>query len=188
MVLFFGILVVAFSLYRRRRGWRELSTAARRGHWLLLVFLVAVNVTPIFSVPVDDKLIPIGPLGPVQISILSFVPIVLAAGWWGGNSAVVLALVGGFSNAVLKGPHLFLVLEWSLLAGVISFLQHQDYMGGLPALLRRPLPAAMTAGQAQADGDRPARKRGGKGGGRGAGAAGVASDVLLSATLVGSKP
>ena len=145
MVLFFGILVVAFSLYRRRRGWRELSTAARRGHWLLLVFLVAVNVTPIFSVPVDDKLIPIGPLGPVQISILSFVPIVLAAGWWGGNSAVVLALVGGFSNAVLKGPHLFLVLEWSLLAGVISFLQHQDYMGGLPALLRRPLPAAMTA-------------------------------------------
>ena len=145
VALFVGLLAVAFYLYRRRHGWKYLRPAARRGFWLLLVLVVVVNVTSAFSLPVDNSLIKTGRGGPTEITLLSYAPIVLAAGWWGGGSAMVLALVGGLANALWKGPHLFILLEWVLLAGIISFLLRQDYTGGLPAVLRRPLPAALVA-------------------------------------------
>ena len=146
VVLLVGLLAVAFALYRRRYAWKDFSPAARRGFWMLLILDVVVNGTPALSFPVENVLIPIGPDGPTEFTLLSYAPIVLAAGWWGGGSAVVLALVGGLANALLKGSHLFILLEWALLAGMISFLLRQFYTGGLPALLRRPLPAALVAG------------------------------------------
>ena len=146
VVLLVGLLAVAFALYRRRYAWKDFSPAARRGFWMLLILDVVVNGTPALSFPVENVLIPIGPDGPTEFTLLSYAPIVLAAGWWGGGSAVVLALVGGLANALLKGSHLFILMEWALLAGVISFLLRQYYTGGLPALLRRPLPAALVAG------------------------------------------
>ncbi len=145
VVLFFGLIAVAFSVYRRRHAWRKLSSAARRGFWLLLVLSVLTNITPFLSFPVENSLIPIGPDWTIEITLLSHAPIALAAGWWGGGFAVVLALAGGLANALRQGSHLFILLEWAMVAGVISFLLRQDYTGGLPALLRRPLPATLAA-------------------------------------------
>ncbi|MDP7544323.1 MAG: hypothetical protein QGG31_00980, partial [Anaerolineales bacterium] len=145
-VLFVGLLAVAFSLHRRRHTWKDLTAAARRGFWLLLLMAVVVNITPALSLTVEHPLIPTGPDGPTEITLLSYAPVVLAAGWWGGGSAVVLALVGGLANALWHGQHLFALLEWALVAGLVSYLVRQDYIGGLPALLRRPLPAVLVVG------------------------------------------
>ena len=107
---------------------------------------VLVNSTPTLSLPVEHPLIPTGPDGPTEITLLSYAAVVLAAGWWGGGSAVVLALAGGLANVFWHDQHLFTLLEWALVAGLVSFLVRQDFIGGLPALLRRPLPAALVVG------------------------------------------
>ncbi|MDP6771865.1 MAG: hypothetical protein QF704_14285, partial [Anaerolineales bacterium] len=114
--------------------------------FLLLIFLsVTVAVIPQFSIAQGYKFLNFGVLGSVHVTPLAYAPIVLAAGWWGYGCAILLALTGSLAHSLWHGLYLFTILEWAMVAAIVTFLMRQDYIGKLPMITRNPLPAVQVA-------------------------------------------
>ena len=145
LVLCAGILAIGFSLYRRRSTLIGMSARSLRAFLLLLLLSVFVVVIPRFSATPGDNFLNVGVSGSVNVTPLAYAPIVLAAGWWGFGCAILLALTGSLAYALWHGLHLFTLLEWALVAGIVTYLIRQDYIGKLPMITRNPVPAALVA-------------------------------------------
>ena len=145
LVLCAGILAIGFSLYRRRSTLIGMSARSLRAFLLLLLLSVFVVVIPRFSATPGDNFLNVGVSGSVNVTPLAYAPIVLAAGWWGFSCAILLALTGSLAHALWHGLHLFTLLEWALVAGIVTYLIRQDYIGKLPMITRNPVPATLVA-------------------------------------------
>ena len=145
LVLCAGIMAIGFSLYRRRSSFVSMSARALRVFLLLIFLSVAVAVIPQFSIAQGYKLLNFGVLGAVNVTPLAYAPIVLAAGWWGYGCAILLGLTGSLAHSLWHDLYLFTVLEWAMVATIVTFLMRQDYIGKLPMITRNPLPAALVA-------------------------------------------
>ena len=145
LVLCAGILAIGFSLYRRRSTFKGMSARSLRVFLLLLLLSVFVVVIPRFSTTPEYNFLNVGLSGSVNVTPLAYAPIILAAGWWGSGCAILLALTGSLAHALWDGLYLFTLLEWALVAGIVTFLIRQDYIGKLPMITRNPVPAALVA-------------------------------------------
>ncbi len=125
----------------------SMSARALRVFLLLLFLSVTVAVIPQFSIPKGYNLLDFGSLGFINnVTPLAYVPIVLAAGWWGYGCSILLGLSGSLVHSLWHGLYLFTILEWAMVAAIVTFLMRQDYIGRLPMITRNPIPAVLVAG------------------------------------------
>ena len=86
--------------------------------------------------------VPVEPIGPT-LSLLGYLPILLAAGFLGSGPALIIGLVAGFARAGWETYRLTTLFETALAATLVSWLIRQDYRGQIARLLRFPLLAAL---------------------------------------------
>lgn len=143
-LLFLGSLIGGFlwSLVSSRRDF----AALRRGR--LALFLALVVLTPLLNQilllrPAAPNLLPppflaAEPAVPA-LPLLGFLPLAIAAIWFGPGPASVLALLAGLFRTTTHLPSEPLVL--ALQVGLSSYFLRQNYRGTLARLLRQPVVA-----------------------------------------------
>ena len=150
----FGIVLLCAHtfaiLYILARHWSGLSQITS---WRLLALAIGMLVAPILSTRISLDLGNIslptssGTLDishRISLSPLAYIPVVLAAVWFGMLPSMLLAASGGLGRALLSTHSLFTVTEWMIAAFILSVLMHHKYRGRLAVLLRQPFAASLT--------------------------------------------
>jgi PAS domain S-box-containing protein len=121
------------------------------GQWLL--FAVLLILAPILMTALRLRLpgaaappgVPVEAVGPT-LSLLGFIPIILAAGFLGTAPALIIGLVAGLARAGWDTYRITTVFETMLAAALLAWLIRQDYRGRIARWLRYPLLTALITG------------------------------------------
>ena len=145
LVVFVGLVAILYSLYRRRSLLVNVYLGNTRIFLLMFVLSMVVPLIPSLSIVSIYKFLDLGVSSLIDITPFAYVPIIIASGWWGSASAVLLALSTSIVYVWSTGLHLFTILEWCLVAVIVTFLLRQDYIGRLPKFARNPIVASSFA-------------------------------------------
>jgi PAS domain S-box-containing protein len=148
---FVGYGVIAlYLLFLVLYAWRALPglSKLRASQWAFFVALLAVS--PILITALRIQLpgaaaqpdVPTEPVGPT-LSLLGYVPILLAAGFLGDAPALLIALVAGVARAGWDTYRVTTILETAAAGALLAGLIRQDYRGPIARWLRQPLLAAL---------------------------------------------
>ena len=139
---------LTITLFRNRqpllryeaRNWLLLAAACGLGAFLsgipTLRGAAAADLEPTTSGTIVASLL---------FSPLASLPLLVAAGSGGIAPAMLVGLAGGLARAGWITHHAFAIPEGMLCGALLAMLIQQNYSGRLAALVRRPLPAALSA-------------------------------------------
>lgn len=121
--------------------------------WQWAVFVVLLLLAPFFITILRIRLsgtaappgVPTDAVG-ATLTLIGFLPIVLAAGFLGTAPAIFVGLVAGVARAGWDTFRVTTIFETMLAAALFAWLIRQDYRGRLARVLRYPWLAALLTG------------------------------------------
>ncbi|MBN1179462.1 MAG: HAMP domain-containing protein [Anaerolineae bacterium] len=151
LILTVYTFIFLFIVLRRRRDFARLKRPR------LALFVALCVTTPVLNTllltlsldPTHLGLLPPPFLAaepiPPTLPLLGMIPIAIAAAWLGMGPAAIIGLLAGIFRAGATSHSLLEPFTLAFEATLIAYLLHQNYAGRLPALLRQPLVAFLTA-------------------------------------------
>lgn len=147
-LLVFYSLLTLIVFFRTWRTFQALNASQWVGLGLLMGLGVLMAQTLVLRFPANILPPPGVPIETQRpgLSLFTYWPVFLAAGWFGIGPALLVGLGVGLTRAAFETYSLVTPFEYILIAGAAAWCFQQNYRGWPARLLRRPLTAGLLIG------------------------------------------